>query len=74
MTDFPDTDYKEEIMFFILKASYSYAEKSIEKKQNERYKLSVTAYDNLIKKFPESKYKKEADKILKDTNEQLSKL
>ncbi len=63
LKNFPETTYREEILFHVLKASHIFASKSIEQKQIERYASVFAAYDELIKYFPESKYLKEAEEI-----------
>jgi outer membrane protein assembly factor BamD len=63
LEDYPETLKKEEILFTILKARYTYAAKSIENKQQERFELTRTAYENLVKEFPETQYLKEASAI-----------
>ena len=67
LEDFPETSYREEIMFHILKASYIFASRSIEEKQAERFKVVFEAYDELMARFPESKYLKEAEDIYKNS-------
>lgn len=59
--DFPDTDYREEALFKILKAKYIYAKNSIRSKQEERYQEVIEAYDKLITFFPESSYREDAE-------------
>lgn len=63
LEDYPETSKKEDILYTILKARYTFASKSIEFKQKERFELTKTAYENLIKEFPESKYLKDAENI-----------
>ncbi len=60
MKEYPDTEYKEEILFHILKSNYNYAENSILSKQSERYQAALDAYNELVFQFPETKYLKEA--------------
>ena len=61
LVDFPETKYREEIMFMLLKSKYLLAEKSIQAKQTERYQDAVDEYFAFITEFPESKNKKEAE-------------
>ena len=63
LEDYPDTDYREEVLFFITKAYYDYAEKSIYTKKKERYEETVEAYNNLLYLYPESEYLKEVESI-----------
>ncbi len=61
LVDFPETKYREEIMFMLLKSKYLLAVKSIQSKQTERYQDAVDEYFAFITEFPESKNKKEAE-------------
>jgi outer membrane protein assembly factor BamD len=63
LKDYPDTQYREEILFTILKASFLLAENSIYEKQYERYKAAIDEYYVFVDKFPTSKKIKEAEKI-----------
>lgn len=70
--DFPDTDYKEEILYYTVKAYYEYAEKSVYKKRAERYEKTVEAYNNLLYLYPESDYIKDVTNINEDARKQIS--
>jgi outer membrane protein assembly factor BamD len=63
LVDYPDTKYREEIMFTILKSTYLLAENSIYSKQVERYKSAIEEYYAFVDKFPESKKIKDAERI-----------
>ena len=63
LDEYPDTEYKEEILYYITKAYFVYAEKSIYSKKEERYEKTIEAYNNLIYLYPESKYIKEVKSI-----------
>lgn len=63
LTDYPDTEYREDILFTVVKSSYLLAENSIYTKQKERYKNTIDAYYTFVDKFPESKKVKEAEKF-----------
>lgn len=70
--EYPDTDYKEEILYYTVKAYYDYAEKSISSKKQERYEKTVEAYNNLLYLYPESKYTKEVSHINDEARAHLS--
>lgn len=74
MKDFPGTEYKEEILFVILKSNYYYAEGSIESKQRERFENTLKAYNKFYSQFPESKYSKEASGIFEKAKSELVKI
>jgi outer membrane protein assembly factor BamD len=63
LKDFPDTDYREEIMFLILQAHFNLANKSIDSMKEERYENALEAYDTFIAQFPQSNYYSEAGQI-----------
>jgi len=72
LKDFPDTKYREELSFLILESKYIQAEKSVVEKKIERARKAVDEYYNFINEFPESKFRKKADKILKDSESMLA--
>ncbi|MFK5857357.1 MAG: outer membrane protein assembly factor BamD [Bacteroidota bacterium] len=61
LDNYPDTDYKETILYSITKAYYSYADNSIRSKKTERYEKTIEAYNNLLYLFPESEFLEEVD-------------
>ena len=61
--DFPDTQYKEEILFLIIKANYLYAENSVSFKKVERIKSTIDSYKFYVSKYPQGMYLREADNI-----------
>ena len=63
LNDYPDTKYREELMFLILKSNFLLAENSVSAKKRERFQQAVDEYYAFIGEFPESKYAKEAEKI-----------
>ncbi len=63
--DYPYTNYKEDFEMMILRSRYQEAVKSVIEKKKERFRGVIDEYYNYVNEFPEGKYKKEADKILK---------
>ena len=74
MKDFPETNAAEQIRFTILKAGYNLAENSIYEKQLERYKIVIEKYNDFNEKFPKTRFKKEAEIYLKNTNKKIQEL
>lgn len=60
--NYPDTEFREESLFKIVEAKYTYAKNSIRSKQEERYQEVIEAYDRLISFYPDTEYKKKAQK------------
>jgi len=63
LDEYPDTDFKESVLYSITKAYYTYAEKSIYAKKNERYEKTIESYNNLLFMYPESEYLNEVEQL-----------
>jgi outer membrane protein assembly factor BamD len=63
LNDFPDTQYREEVMYYHLDAAYRLARNSVEEKKTQRYREAKTSYDLLTEIFPDSQYRKQAERI-----------
>ena len=71
LKDYPDTEYKEDILFAILKSYYNYATYSISTKQAERYQSALDSYNELVFQFPDTKYLKVAKNMNQDVLEHV---
>jgi outer membrane protein assembly factor BamD len=65
LVEYPESKYREDIMFMLLKSSYLYAKGSISTKQKERYQDAVDEYYSFATEFPDSKYIKDAKRYYK---------
>jgi len=63
LNEFPDTKYREEILFLILKSTYLLADNSVQSKRKQRFQETIDEYYTFISEFPESDFKKEAKKM-----------
>jgi outer membrane protein assembly factor BamD len=68
LSEYPDTKYREDLMYFVLKSKYLLAENSILEKQKDRYQATVDEYYSYIGEFPSGKYVKDAQKIYDSSN------
>jgi outer membrane protein assembly factor BamD len=68
INEFPDSKYREEQLYMIVRASYEYANNSIPEKKRERFQEMVDNYYTLIAEYPETKYKKEVDTMLENAS------
>jgi len=68
LADYPDSKYRQEIMFKLLKAKYLLAVNSIQSKQTERFQDAIDEYYTYIAEFPESRNKEEADEMYQDAS------
>lgn len=73
LEDYPDTKFKEDILFYILKANYLFATNSIDSKKQERFTSTIEAYNTLIAAFPQTKNLKTADNYKKNAQKELTK-
>lgn len=71
LEEYPDTQYREELLYLILKSSYLLADNSVESKKKERLQYTVDEYLSFKSEFPESKYDKEAERMFQNTQETL---
>lgn len=62
LKDFPDTKYREELMYMLVKARYLLAVNSIEEKKRERLSAALDEYFTFVDEFPETKHRKEVEK------------
>lgn len=72
LLDYPDTEFKEDALFYTIKSYYYYASKSVRSKRKERYQEAADIYNKFISEYPESKYMKEVaymyNKAMKEIN------
>ncbi len=71
LDEYPDTDFKESVLYSITKAYFTYAEKSIYSKKDERYEKTIESYNNLLFMFPESEYLEEVESIQEEAHNNL---
>lgn len=64
LSDYLGSDFKEEALYYRLKAAHDLAVKSTIRKKEQRVKDAIKAYEKLKRNFPVTKYSKESDKML----------
>jgi outer membrane protein assembly factor BamD len=64
---YTSTSYREDLLMLVLDSKYQEAVQSFEEKKIERFQATIDEYYNYINEFPNGKFKKEADKILKES-------
>ncbi|MES2725943.1 MAG: outer membrane protein assembly factor BamD [Bacteroidota bacterium] len=75
VNDFPEVPQREEIDYLVLSSSYMLAENSIPEKQAERYKETISAFDEFTEYYTEnSKYMTNAKTIKQKAEVALNKL
>jgi len=74
LVDFPDTDYKEEILFNSLKAHYKLALNSVDSKKEERLKDTMKAYVKFADSLPNSSLLRKAEDMYRSTQAELARV
>lgn len=72
LKDYPDSKYREELMFMLLKSKYLLAMGSVKEKQEQRLSNALDEYFSFVDEYPDSKYKKEVDKFYETTAKMLN--
>lgn len=67
LKDYPDTKYREELMFLKLDAIFQTAERSIPSKKRERYQSALDEYYSFIEEYPQSSHAKDVERIYATT-------
>jgi outer membrane protein assembly factor BamD len=71
LKEYPDTKYREEMMFLKLNSLFEYADHSVASKQIERYQTALDDYYSFVEEFPKSSYKKDLSRIYQTTAKKL---
>jgi outer membrane protein assembly factor BamD len=74
LKDFPDTKYREEIMYLTIRSWYLYAKNSIDSKKAERYSQLIETYLKFVDSFPNSRFLKDAEGHYSDALKEKEKL
>ena len=73
LKDNADNIYREDILYYIAKSSYKYAQLSVASKQKERYLTFVDDYLNFIGEIQESQYTRELKALYARAQKALGK-
>ncbi|MGK9117668.1 outer membrane protein assembly factor BamD [Olivibacter jilunii] len=71
LRDYPDTKYAEEMEYLAIEAQYLYAKNSQLPSQEARYQEAVEFSNRFIDNYPESKYKKDAESLKKNSQRDM---
>lgn len=69
--DFPDSKFREETEFLIIKCNYLYAGGSILAKQEDRYNETIQSFESFKENFPKSVHLKEAEKFVSESKRNI---
>ncbi len=63
LKQYPDTKYREELLYLLLRSSYLLAENSVEEKKQDRFDMAADSYRSYIDEYPTGQWAKDAEKI-----------
>ncbi len=71
LDDYPDSPYRESILYYVAKATFMYAEQSVDAKQFERYQDAHTNINAYLKAYPNGKHIKDIRKMRESSDEYI---
>lgn len=74
LEEFPDTDYKEEVLYLIIKSNYLFASNSILSKKESRFNETIKSYHTFVDRFEKSEYFKSAEGYYQSCVKELEKI
>ncbi|MBN1819531.1 MAG: outer membrane protein assembly factor BamD [Prolixibacteraceae bacterium] len=72
LIEYPDTKFREDLMYMLLKSKYLLAVNSVEDKKEQRLSAALDEYFTFADEFPESKYIKEAERFYETLAKELN--
>lgn len=74
LDNYPESAKGDEYKMMIIKSYYRYAQLSVEEKKPERYEKVINEVHEFVDRFPESKFRKEAEDFLKQSQTNIKNL
>lgn len=74
LDNYPESARADEYKLMVIKSYFRYAQLSVEEKQPARYEQVVNECQEFVDRFPESKWRKEVDDFLKQSQTNIKKL
>jgi outer membrane protein assembly factor BamD len=68
LKEYPESSYRQELMYLKLSSLYLYAQNSVVSRQKERYQSTLDDYYSFIEEFPKSQYLKDVTRIYQSTS------
>ena len=73
LREYPNTKFREDAMFYSIKAYYFYASRSVRKKREKRYEEANDVYNKFTTRYPDSKYNRDIEYMLKHAEKDLKR-
>jgi outer membrane protein assembly factor BamD len=74
LENYPESVYKEEILYLIVKSSYLLAVNSVQSKKRERLEATIKSYRTFVAAYPESAWITEVESIKSKTEKELENM
>ncbi|MFZ5554090.1 MAG: outer membrane protein assembly factor BamD [Bacteroidota bacterium] len=74
LEEYPDSKYKEEILYLVVKSNFNFAENSIDAKKTERFNETIKSYNTFVTLFAESPRKRELEAIAEHSKREIERL
>ncbi len=74
LKDFPESVYKEDVLYWMLVTNYEVATKSVKSKKKERFEDTINSYYKFVDSYPQSRKINQAEKYFKNTIKHLENL
>jgi outer membrane protein assembly factor BamD len=74
LEDFLGTKFKEEALYYRLKAAHDFVLKSTDRRKEERIEVAIEAHSKLEKNFPESQFMEDSNLMLATLQEQKTRI
>lgn len=74
LEEYPDSQFKEEIYYLIVKSNYLYAANSIDPKKTERFNETIKSYNTFVTLFAESDKRRELETLAENSKRELERL
>ncbi len=72
LAKYPDSPHREEMLYLVAVSTYELADNSILSLQRDRYLDMMDAYYSFIAEYPESRYRRELDKLMNNAKEYIA--
>ena len=68
LDDYPETKYREELMYLLLRSNFLLAENSVPSRRLERFQATLDEYFSFVGEFPQSEYLRDVRRIYDRTD------
>ena len=71
LSDYPDTELREEVLYLVVKSNYKLAANSVKEKKVERFEETIKSYTKFVDNFPSSKNLKELESFYTNAQQEI---